>query len=74
MKLITDNVNFVAEKLERRRVADRKLDVIIKDIQPQREAEYKTQGSTGISKVGEIISSIVDEGTDQEMQDIMNLF
>ena len=74
MKLITDNVNFVAEKLERRRVADRKLDVIIKDIQPHREAEYKTQGSTGISKVGEIISSIVDEGTDQEMQDIMNLF
>lgn len=74
MKLVTDNVNFVAEKLERRRVADRKLDVILKDVQPQKEYEYKTQGSTGLTKIGEIISSMAKENIDQEMQDIMSLF
>lgn len=70
MKIVTNNINFVFNKMESKRRADKQLDIQDENIKNNQVAEYKTK-----SKVDNKVKSLIDKAAkDDEMDDLMELF
>lgn len=71
MKIITNNLNFVAAKVEGKRITDKKMDIYIPVEQIENLPEYNKK-SIENNKIKDIINTVVKE--DDDMEELMSLF